>query len=288
MTLVVRGAEPAALIAARSKHLAHAVDLYNLHGAPSTQLSSALVGYDAKGVKQALFEAQHKKCAWCDRRRDFSSSPIEHYRPKDGAWRSSRGEVRRSSQGHYWWLTWTWENLLFACPRCNDPGHKGSYFPLAAGSTEMREPARPSPTTLSPRDFDISGECPLLLDPAADVFLDHVRWIPSNTRMARKLWTWSPSALSDRGRATIEVLRLAELADEVQSHLVDHVLPRVEEVERHLHGRRSQQAATSWDALLELLQPDRNFTAATWCALVLWTEEWLGAASMLTPIPRPV
>lgn len=286
MILVRRGIEPPSLASAREKRLVAAVAAFNDHGVPSEQLSSTLVGYDARDVKQTLFEAQHKKCAWCERRRDFSSSPVEHYRPKDGAWRSSRGEPKRISAGHYWWLTWSWTNLLFACPRCNDRGHKGSYFPLASGSSEAATPARPSPASVPPALFDLSGEQPLLLDPAVDVFLDPVRWVPSNTNMARRLWTWSPDALTERGRITIDVLKLAELADEVQRYLVDHVLPRVEEVEQHLKGKRTLQAKASWSALLELLQPERDLTAATWCALTSWSSSWL-AGSDLSPLPRP-
>ena len=283
MIAVRRCPEPVALANARARLLADAVHQYNAAGAPSAQLTNVLTGYDAAGVKLSLFEAQRKKCAWCERRRDFSSSPIEHYRPKDGAWRNLPGEPRRLSPGHYWWLTWTWENLLFACPRCNDRGHKANYFPLTPGTNEAPPPPRPLPPGAS-----LSGvgtEQPLLLDPATDDFLDHVRWVPSNVEQARRLWTWSPRALSPRGRATIDILKLFELADELQDHLVDHVLCKVEEVEQHLRGRRTRQAAESWNGVLTLLEPDRSFTAATWCALQHWINDTTLAEWNL-PVPR--
>lgn len=291
MIRVQRRPEPPTLAAARAIRLAAAVAAYNASGAPSSAPSSALSdslgGYDVKPVKQTLFESQHKKCAWCERRRDFSSSPIEHYRAKDGAWRNLPGEPKRVSPGHYWWLTWSWENLLFACPRCNDPGHKANYFPLVPGTSEAPVPPRPVSSDLPVELFDLTCEQPLLLDPAIDTFLDHVRWVPSNTHLARRLWTWSPDPLTDRGRATIAILKLAELADELQRYLVDHVLRGVEEIEQHLKGKRRLQAISSWNALLTLLEPDRDFTAATWCALTRWAEPtWfteLGFAS----IPRP-
>ncbi len=247
---------------------------YQAHGAPSAALSSALTGYDVEGVKLALFEAQHKKCAWCERRRDFSSSPIEHYRPKDGAWRHLSGEVPRVSPGHYWWLTWTWDNLLFACARCNDRGHKANYFPLVPGSSEAQVPARPLATApaTAPALPDLGVEQPLLLDPSVDDLLDHVEWVPSNTAQARRLWTWSPSARSARGQATIDILKLGELADELQDHLL-MVLRCVEEVEQHIRGRRGLQAANSWDGVLSFLEPNHSYTAATWCALSRWIDD---------------
>ncbi len=286
MILVVRGAEPPALAAARAKRLASAVTAYNEAGAPSAELSSQLKGYDAREVKQSLYDSQYKKCAYCECRAPLSSSPIEHYRPKDGAWRHRRGEETKESQGHYWWLTWTWSNLLFACPRCNDAGHKGNYFPLEDGSLE-------APVLVRPTTFEQAGssttaeERPLLLDPSSDVFLDHVRWEPAQTELSRRLWIWSPKGLTERGRATIEILKLGELADDLQHHLGSTVLPKLEEVEQHLRGKRSQQAAQSWRDLLTLLEPQHALTAATWCALDRWTTPEWAAANKLAPLLRP-
>ena len=275
MIRVQRSPEPQALNRARSKQLTKASDAYAAQGAPSRELTALLTGYDVMGVKETLFSDQHKKCAWCETRARLSSSPIEHYRPEDGAWRNLPHEPRSVSAGHYWWLTWTWENLFFACPRCNDQGHKANYFPLEGGTTEALVPPGP---LLPNVPFDLSGERPLLLDPAVDDFLDHVRWVPANTNLARQLWTWSPKHLTERGRATIAILKLTELADEFQSHLVDYVLPRVEEVEQHMRGRRTQQAAVSWNKLIALLAPEKSFTAATWCAL----DRWIDAATLAT------
>lgn len=287
MIRIDRGEEPPALSAARTTRLAAAVAAYDAHDAPSEQLSSELKGYDAGDVKKTLHERQHKKCAWCEIRSHYSSSPVEHYRPKDGAWRNLRGAAKQVSAGHYWWLTWSWENLFFSCPRCNDRGHKGNYFPLVNGTSEAPAPARPIIGELPDAAFDLSAEQPLLLDPAVDTFLDHVEWVPSNMNLARRLWTWTPRALTERGQATIDILKLAELADELQNHLVSHVLPLVEEVERHIKGSRTRQAADSWTKVLSLLEPTQALTAATWCALSRWLDAaWL-ARWKLAPIPRP-
>jgi hypothetical protein len=284
---VERSSEPPALARARARRLEKAARAYDEHGAPSPALAEELDGYDAGDVKKLLYADQRKKCAWCECRRDFSSSPVEHFRPKDGAWRTLPEEPKVSSTGHYWWLTWTWENLLFSCPRCNDRGHKANYFPLVPGSSEALAPPRPLPAPLPSPLVDVTAEQPLLLDPAVDVFLDHVQWMPSNHHMARRLWIWTPTALTERGRATIKILKLTELADEVQQHLVDHVLPKIEEVEQHLRGKRTKQAAASWQSVLALLEPDRSLTAATWCALSHWTDAAELAAAKLPAPPRP-
>jgi hypothetical protein len=266
----VRSAEPPPLTRARERRLAAASAAYDIHSAPSTELSNCLVGYNGKSIKTALYLDQRKKCAWCERVRDFSSSPVEHYRPKDGAWRHLPWHKRKSSDlGHYWWLTWTWENLLFSCDRCNNRGHKANYFPLEPGSSACSPPLR-SAGPFPPTCFDLSSERPMLLDPTIDSFLDHVRWVPSNTRSPRRQWTWSPSPRTPRGRATIEILKLAELADDVDIHLAHGVLPSLEEVEQHLGGGRRRQATRRWEALLEILEPQNSLTAATWCALERW------------------
>lgn len=282
MIKVARGSEPAALSTARAARITNAL----VHAlAASPDLSDVLRGYDVSPVKEELFAAQHKKCAYCERRRDFSSSPIEHFRPKNSAWRNLPGEPRQVSRGHYWWLTWTWENLLFACPRCNYQGHKANYFPLESGTVELQPPA---PPLVPLARFNVSGEKPLLLDPAVDVFLDHIEWVPSDTHLARKLWRWTPTHHSERGRATIAILKLTELADEVERHLIDHVLPRLVEVEQHIQRRRTQQAATCWGSLLDLLHPEKDFTAATWCALSRWVKlDWLAEWKLAVP-PRPL
>lgn len=132
MIRIRRGPEPASLATARNRQLSAAVKAYNQHGHGSKELSDKLVGYKLRRVKQRLFLAQHKKCAWCEVRAQYSSSPVEHYRPKNGAHRHDRGEPPRIDHGHYWWLTWTWENLLFSCTRCNDQGHKANFFPTGA------------------------------------------------------------------------------------------------------------------------------------------------------------
>jgi hypothetical protein len=86
---------------------------------------------------------------------------------------------------------------------------------------------------------------------------------------------------------TIKILKLGELSDEVTQHLVDHVLQGVTDVEQHMRGGRVRQAADRWQSVLALLEPDRNFTAATWCALTHWMDDAQLVGWKLAPLPRP-
>ena len=248
-------------------------------------------------MKARLWADQHKKCAWCERRQSFSSSPVEHVRPKDGAWRDVPEEPRprRSRKGsptspdHYWWLTWSWQNLLFSCVRCNDRGHKANYFPLAPGTAELGEPTFVD-EALPVSAFDTTGESPLLIDPTEPGFdfLDHVRWEPGQTTLARRLWIWTPKAISPRGDATIKILRLDELADEVRDHLVEAVLPSIEEIEKHFRGDRRADGAHRWATLLATaLARSAQFVAATWCGIDAWMAAAARRAWDLPDPPRP-
>lgn len=57
--------------------------------------------YKYRDVKEALFELYHKKCAFCEQRVEVPH--VEHFRPKS----------------KYYWLAYSWDNLLLACAACN-------------------------------------------------------------------------------------------------------------------------------------------------------------------------
>jgi hypothetical protein len=166
MIRIDRGAEPRGLKIGAPRRLKAAAKAFNQHGASSEALAKKLTGYGSQKTKLALFRAQQEKCAWCERHTDFSSAPVEHYRPKDGAWRNLPGKKKRVDEGHYWWLAWTWSNLLFSCARCNDGGHKANYFPLRPRTAREAAPIAPLPLPPQSPIVDVSAEQALLLDPA--------------------------------------------------------------------------------------------------------------------------
>lgn len=70
--------------------------------------------YGSRAVKDQLKRMSYGKCCYCDRRiEDIEHCDVEHFRPK----------VR------YWWIAYTWENLLLSCQICNQ-SYKRTYFPV--------------------------------------------------------------------------------------------------------------------------------------------------------------
>jgi len=289
MIRIVRGPEPRGLKIAAPRRLKAAAEAFSAHGGPSPQLTATLTGYGTRKTKEALFLAQHEKCAWCERYTDFSSAPVEHYRPKDGAWRHLPGEPPRIDTGHYWWLAWSWFNLLFSCSRCNDAGHKANYFPLRRNTKSTAVPNKPLPIPLPNPIVDVSGEHPLLLDPAGpEDPLDHIEWRAANTAFNRRDWTWTPLGRTEEGDATVRILKLEELADRVQGHVRTRLLPSIEEIEAHISAGRLAEAHKRWKQLLDdNLASTSELSAFTWQALALLVPEGYRRAHGLAALPKP-
>ncbi|GEM_PF-1326890 len=148
--------------------------------------SGELVGKNYSVAKLALYQMQHYKCCYCESIQDTHLwNTVEHYRPKVAA--EQDGQRRPG----YWWLTWTWSNLLFSCEICNH--RKGASFPLSAGST-------PLATEKPPPDKEI----PLLLDPSGNENpRAHIQFLP----VAGSWWPF-PRNGSLRGMATLTALKL--------------------------------------------------------------------------------
>lgn len=110
--------------------------------------------YGHTSVKQALMEAQHGKCCYCEARiGPAGHGDVEHFRPK-GAVRQSEADVE--SKPGYYWLAYTWSNLFLSCEVCNQ-SHKRSFFPLADAGRRARMHTQA-----------LQDESPLLLDPGGD------------------------------------------------------------------------------------------------------------------------
>jgi len=66
--------------------------------------------YKVGSVQKRLNEIYHLKCAYCEKELLDSPKHIEHYRPKST----------------YYWLAYSWDNLLLCCVNCNSA--KGNRF----------------------------------------------------------------------------------------------------------------------------------------------------------------
>jgi uncharacterized protein (TIGR02646 family) len=105
-------------------------------------------------VKQALINAQHKKCCFCEVLIG-QDGDVEHFRPK-AAYRQAPGDPLQYPG--YYWLAYEWKNLYLACPGCNQR-HKKNLFPL-------QNPHRRA--TDHRQNQELDREQPLFIDPGKE------------------------------------------------------------------------------------------------------------------------
>ena len=68
--------------------------------------------YKCNDVKEKLKEIYNSKCVYCEKDISDSFQHIEHFRPKS----------------IYYWLAFSWDNLLLCCDRCNN--YKRLHFEI--------------------------------------------------------------------------------------------------------------------------------------------------------------
>lgn len=196
--------------------------------------------YDAG--KQTLFTDQHQKCAYCETREEQAKyRDVDHYRPKD----------------HYWWLAWTWENLLFACFACNRD-HKKRQFPLIDDAHRLVAEATPP-----------GQEQALLLDPF-DPTLDSRAHLEFRRERVSGKERWRPYGLSPAGDETIRVCGLARpsLLDRYTDHVNTLVRPRVLVFANAVEKRDVRGIRDGWSTMCRaLLHPRSEFCALSRDAL---------------------
>jgi uncharacterized protein (TIGR02646 family) len=123
-----------------------------------------------KPARQRLFQVFHGKCGYCESPLEaVQFAIVENYRPKS----------------RYWWLTYSWDNLLIACQACNSA--KADRFPLEDDSKRATNPSD-----------DLVRENPLLLNPCQDQPQEHLVFDDQGM-------VFSSTA---RGQSTIDVLGL--------------------------------------------------------------------------------
>lgn len=234
MIRIVRPGEPDALEAVRVTGIQAARAAIRAGAKPD------LTGYEI--VKTELAEMQHGKCCYCEKREEQAKyRDIEHYRPKST----------------YWWLAWTWENLLFACMDCNRE-LKRDQFPLSSNSKPLVAEQDPP-----------GNEQPLVLDPT-DAAHDPAAEIEFRRDKVHGRERWRPYGLTERGRRTIEVCGLDRptLLTLYRDHVNDHMREKVEKVHAAHRDANTQAVVKAWDtARRSLLAPARPFRALSYDAL---------------------
>jgi len=179
--------------------------------------------YGAEEVKRALLSAQFDKCCYCERKFGASSpGDIEHYRPKKAVRQDMSSKEEK--QGYYW-LVYSWNNLLVACEKCNREC-KRTQFPLV----------NPEKRARSHHDR-IDDEVPLLIQPALEDPRMHIRFRKD-----------APEGLTPVGIVTIRVLELA-----TRPKLVEARIDRYKKLTLLLEAYRNSSETTDpkWKAWRE-------------------------------------
>lgn len=234
MIRIDRAAEPVALAAVRKDRLASA------RSAIASGTKIDFTDYDI--VKGDLAAMQHNKCCYCEKREEQPKyRDVEHYRPKS----------------LYWWLAWTWENLLFACIDCNRE-QKRSQFPQ-----------EPSSTPLVAEQAPPAGEKPLVIDPS-DPSVEPTMEITFMRERIQGKERWVPRGTSARGRKTVEVCGLdrPNLLDLYADHVSHAVRAKLGSFVTADAEGNAQAAFKAWEtARRGLLARERPFRALSHDAL---------------------
>jgi len=157
----------------------------------------------------------------------------------------------------YWWLAWTWENLMFSCAPCNR-SHKRGLFPLRAGSIPLAEHQMPP-----------GQEIPLLIDPFMEDPIDHIQFRPISVK-GRDRWLPFPRSGSIKGATTIKIAGLDKprLIDHYDEHVEHQVLPRIEKIRSALSNGGSHLIKKVWiEETKQLLHIRLVFAALSYDAL---------------------
>ena len=107
-------------------------------------------------VIQALIDAQHGKCCFCETR-IREEGDVEHFRPKGGLRQEARARLEKPG---YYWLAYDWNNLLLACSVCNQR-HKKNLFPLVDPGKRVHihsgDVSQEKPVFINPAETDPAG-----------------------------------------------------------------------------------------------------------------------------------
>ena len=150
MIRILRPAAPPAILS--GKGVEFAAKLCEFYASGQREFTFAATVYAHASVKDALIEAQHGKCCFCERK-VFNDGDVEHFRPKGGVRESPGSTLEKPG---YYWLAYEWTNLFLSCGPCNSR-NKRNLFPLTDGSTRSRC-----------HGDDCSTELPIFIDPSME------------------------------------------------------------------------------------------------------------------------
>jgi 5-methylcytosine-specific restriction endonuclease McrA len=246
---VNRGAEPKQLQPLRIAKLAA------LGALGRTPTSDDISGY--RDVAKELWTVQHYKCCYCEQKLPLSYNDVEHFRPKGRAIRKPGCTLTHG----YWWLAFSWDNLLYACPSCNRSA-KNDQFPLLNGSVSLTETAPPP-----------GAELPLLLDPGSQVNpVEHIQYIEQPIRggSPETHWWARPRNASIYGNSTIEVCKLNNSAHRElrNDYLRTTITPQIEALRDAIDSSSRQLIRREFARAMGLLAPRNSYVGFAYDALL--------------------
>lgn len=226
MIVIQKGAAPPDLVRAGKEHARELCAAYEANpeiyrsGVQKMVIRATIY----QSVKPELEACHHGKCCYCETPLD-ANSEVEHWRPKS----------------KYYWLAYSWDNLLYSCSFCNKK--KLHQFPLA-------DPA----ARATHHGMSIDDETPEILKPDGGKDpRDHIEFHGDR-----------PEGRTPLGRKTIEVLGLDSPKHGLRSrHLakigVEHAVCVLYSVSTDLEKRHS--AETSRKFIEEAVFPDKPYSA---------------------------
>ena len=243
MIRIARGPEPAELLPVRASELSRVRALVS-----AGPLNKDVVGSAYAAFKDVLWKQQSMRCCYCERPyMECSFNDVEHFRPK-----ASADRLDGTVHAGYWWLAWTWENLLFSCPNCNRSA-KNDAFPLEPGCVPLAVEEQPP-----------GKERPSLIDPCEEDPVLSIQFVLKGGH-------WRPVGRngSTRGERTVEVLKLdrADLLTLYTTHVEDQVQPRVEATQEAMARGEPQLIESAWRRVRGLLTPRMPFVALSYDAI---------------------
>jgi len=201
---VQRGEEPPELAKERSRQLAPLARQWLADKVDPTDPDAIASFIDANktrtedgyGIARAELRARlHSKCAYCEKTIG-TRDPLDHFRPRSPR-RVGRGGRTLEHPG-YWWLAFSWDNLLQSCVDCNSI--KDNVF-----AVEGRR--------ICPWSADIEGEKAALLDPSR---IDPTRHLEFHLDSRGH---WTAQGKTTLGKTSAAALELDRPGDRYDVHL---------------------------------------------------------------------
>ena len=244
MIAIQKRAAPADLVRAGEEHARELCAAYDADPEPYRSGKPMPVRrsiYTADEVKAALEACHHGKCCYCETviPKPYAYSHVEHWRPKS-SFRQGRNED--SIWPGYYWLAYSWDNLLLSCAFCNS-SKKSDLFPLENPAARARHHRMP-----------IADETPAILKPDGD----------KNPRDHITFHMEVPVGRTALGSKTIEVLGLDSPAHEQRLTHLDTIRKAREMAIRLMgiaHPAAQEYAELARRFVEEAVRPEKPYSA---------------------------